>query len=46
MWIDVIQMAIILAGLMILTIKGTIDVGGIEKVWEKAQDGGRIIFDE
>lgn len=46
MWIDVIQMGIILAGLLALTIKGTVDAGGMEEVWRKASDGGRLIFDE
>ena len=46
MWIDVIQMGIILAGLLALTIKGTVDVGGLSEVWRKANDGGRLIFDE
>ena len=46
MWIDVIQMGIILAGLLALTIKGTVDAGGMAEVWRKASDGGRLIFDE
>ena len=46
MWIDVIQMGIILAGLVALTVKGTVDVGGLGKVWQKASDGGRLIFNE
>ena len=46
MWIDVIQMCIILAGLLALVIKGMIDAGGLANVWEKSQEGGRIIFDE
>ena len=43
-WIDVIQMLIILAGLFAATIKGTMDAGGLGYVWERAEAGNRLEF--
>ncbi|XP_063441491.1 sodium-dependent multivitamin transporter-like [Mytilus trossulus] len=44
MWTDAFQMIIIWIALLVLIIKSTIDVGGISYVFEKANDGGRLEF--
>lgn len=33
-----------LVSLAVISIKGVVDVGGINTVWERAQDGNRIEF--
>ncbi|XP_076112804.1 sodium-coupled monocarboxylate transporter 1-like [Mytilus galloprovincialis] len=44
MWTDAFQMIIIWIALLVLIIKSTIDVGGISYVFEKADDGGKLQF--
>ena len=44
-WVDAIQMLIIIAGVLAIIIKGTLDVGGIGKVMQIARDGNRLEFD-
>ena len=41
-WTDVIQTVIMFGAILLVIIKGTIDVGGISTVWERAWDSGRI----
>ncbi len=43
-WTDVVQMIIILVGLIILIIKGSVDAGGATYVWNKSLEGGRVDF--
>ena len=43
-WTDVFQVCVMLAGFMMVIIKGTIDVGGIHEVWRIAEEGGRLDF--
>ena len=38
---DVFQIVIIVGGLLALLIKGSIDTGGISKVWSIAEEGNR-----
>ncbi|GFS19557.1 sodium-coupled monocarboxylate transporter 1 [Elysia marginata] len=45
-WTDVFQTFVIFAGIFTVIIKGTMDAGGIDKVWQISQNSGRIIFDE
>uniref|UniRef100_A0A0B6ZCF7 Sodium-coupled monocarboxylate transporter 1 n=1 Tax=Arion vulgaris TaxID=1028688 RepID=A0A0B6ZCF7_9EUPU len=45
-WTDVFQTVIIFGGIIVILIKGSIDVGGMSKVVEIANSNGRIIFDE
>ena len=45
-WTDVFQSVIMLAGLVIVAITGSIQVGGLQKVWEINQKYGRINFFE
>lgn len=44
-WTDVIQMLIILAGMIALTVVGLIDTGGPTEVYNKVMEGGRIQLD-
>jgi solute carrier family 5 (sodium-dependent multivitamin transporter), member 6 len=43
-WIDSLQVLVIYAGLLIIIIMGSIEVGGIDEVWKRAYDGNRIEF--
>ena len=46
-WVDSIQVLIIGIGMLALTIKGSIDAGGIAAVWEKYSGiGERNNWDE
>ena len=45
-WTDVFQSVIMLAGLVIVAVIGSIDVGGLQKVWEINRKHGRINFFE
>jgi len=45
-WVDAIQMVIILVSILAIIIKGTIAVGGWAVVWQKASEGGRIRSNE
>lgn len=45
-WADVVQMVIIMIGCLVLVIMGSLKAGGIKKVFNIADDGGRLIFDE
>ena len=42
LWADTIQCFIMVAGQLAILIRGMIDMGGIHKVWDIAQQGGRI----
>ncbi|XP_077301640.1 sodium-coupled monocarboxylate transporter 1-like [Arctopsyche grandis] len=41
-WTDVIQILIMFGAMILVAIKGTINVGGISVVWERNWDSGRI----
>lgn len=43
-WTNVFQAVIIMASLIALTVQGTNNAGGFDKVWEIAEEGGRIDF--
>ncbi|KAJ7384424.1 hypothetical protein OS493_021836 [Desmophyllum pertusum] len=43
-WTDVFQSVIMLAGLIIVAVTGSMEVGGLKKVWEINQNHGRINF--
>jgi len=45
-WTDVFQSVIMLAGLVIVAITGSMQVGGLQNVWEINQKHGRINFFE
>ncbi|KAH3791210.1 sodium-coupled monocarboxylate transporter 1-like [Dreissena polymorpha] len=43
-WTDTFQTFVVMAGLIAVTIQGSKDLGGIDKVWSIADNGGRIFF--
>lgn len=43
-WTDTFQTFVVMAGLIAVTVQGSLDVGGIDKVWNIAHNGGRIFF--
>lgn len=43
-WTDVFQATVMLAGVLAILIKGTVDVGGPAQVWHLAERGGRLNF--
>ena len=45
-WTDVFQASIMLAGLVTVAIVGSMEVGGITRVWEINRDYGRLNFFE
>ncbi len=45
-WTDTFQMMIIFGGLTALIVVGTQNNGGIEHVWDMAQNGSRVQYDE
>ncbi|XP_054722729.1 putative sodium-dependent multivitamin transporter [Uloborus diversus] len=44
LWTDVFQSLLMFSAVFVVIVKGTLDVGGIHKVWEIAQSGKRIEF--
>ncbi|RWR98782.1 sodium-dependent multivitamin transporter-like protein, partial [Dinothrombium tinctorium] len=44
LWTDVFQSFLMFASMILIIIKGTIDVGGIDIVWKRAMEGNRIQF--
>ena len=45
-WTDTFQTFIVIAGLIAITVRGSLDLGGLDKVWQIADQGGRIFFIE
>ncbi|GFS24888.1 sodium-coupled monocarboxylate transporter 1 [Elysia marginata] len=45
-WTDVFQTFVIFAGIFTVIIKGTMDAGGMDKVWQTSKDTGRIDFSD
>jgi SSS family transporter len=43
-WTDVLQCTLMLMGLLMVVIQGSIEAGGILKPWEIANEGGRVQF--
>ncbi|XP_055509712.1 sodium-coupled monocarboxylate transporter 1-like isoform X2 [Leucoraja erinacea] len=43
-WTDVFQLCVMLIGLLTVLIQGSIHIGGLEKVWNIAENGGRLNF--
>lgn len=42
MWTDVVQTIMMFGAIFLVMIKGTMDVGGINVVWDRAVKGERI----
>ena len=45
-WTDTFQTFVVMAGLIAVCVQGAKDLGGIDKVWQIADNGGRIFFIE
>ncbi|KAJ8044855.1 Sodium-coupled monocarboxylate transporter 2 [Holothuria leucospilota] len=43
-WTDVFQSAIMICGMLITIIGGTVSIGGVGEVWNRAQDGKRTVL--
>ena len=43
-WTDALQMIVMVVGFVAVLIQTSIKAGGIETLWEKAEEGGRIEF--
>ncbi|XP_067679207.1 sodium-coupled monocarboxylate transporter 1-like [Haliotis asinina] len=43
-WTDVLQYIIMFAGVLAVIIKGTIEVGGVQEIWNRVLSGGRLVF--
>ncbi|XP_046560787.1 sodium-coupled monocarboxylate transporter 1-like [Haliotis rubra] len=43
-WTDVLQFIIMITGLLAVSIKGTVDGGGVSEVWLRAAETGRLDF--
>ena len=42
LWADTFQMLIIYTGMVTIVIKGYLEVGGFDRAWRIADEGGRI----
>ncbi|GFY67464.1 putative sodium-dependent multivitamin transporter [Trichonephila inaurata madagascariensis] len=43
LWTDVLQALLMYVGLVAMLVKGTMDVGGLQNVWSRAEEGGRLV---
>lgn len=43
-WTDTLQFLLMIGGLVCVIVLGLLSTGGIENVWNKADEGGRLIF--
>ncbi|XP_046560734.1 sodium-coupled monocarboxylate transporter 2-like [Haliotis rubra] len=43
-WTDVLQYIIMFAGVLAVIIKATIEVGGVQEIWNRVLSGGRLVF--
>ena len=41
-WTDVFQAVVMLIGFLVVTIEGSIQLGGYARVWEICEEAGRI----
>ena len=45
-WTDVFQCVVMVGGLVTVAVKGSMEVGGLSRVWEINKDFGRLNFFE
>lgn len=45
-WTDCVQTILMLLSMIVIIVKGTIDVSGLQTVWARNYDGGRPNFPE
>lgn len=43
---DSFQVGMMFAGLLAILIQGNIELGGCHEAWKKAEESGRVYFDE
>ncbi|GFU22036.1 putative sodium-dependent multivitamin transporter [Nephila pilipes] len=43
LWTDVLQALLMYVGLVAMLVKGSMDVGGVQNVWSRAKEGGRLV---
>lgn len=43
-WTDLVQTVIMIATLILVVVKGSMDVGGFGEVWQRNWEGDRIII--
>lgn len=43
---DSFQVGMMFAGLIAILIQGNIELGGFQEPWNKAEESGRVYFDE
>lgn len=43
---DSFQVGMMFAGLLAILIQGNIELGGFHEAWKKAEESGRVYFDE
>ncbi|XP_071111603.1 sodium-coupled monocarboxylate transporter 1-like [Haliotis cracherodii] len=43
-WTDTFQTLVVMAGLVAVAVRGSMEVGGVERVWQIANEKGRIFF--
>ena len=46
MWTDAFQMTIVFAGVVAVAVKGTMELGGFQQVWDIAQNDSKIQADK
>ncbi|XP_072169927.1 uncharacterized protein [Diadema setosum] len=44
LWTDVFQVTVMMSGFLAVIIKGSMEVGGLDKAWQICEEGGRIDF--
>lgn len=42
-WTDVFQIALMFGSMIVVVVRGTIDLGGLEYVFDRAEEGGRLL---
>jgi len=42
MWTDAFQGVVMFGTMVLVIVKGTFDVGGLEKIWDTAKAGNRV----
>lgn len=46
LWTDTFQMSIVIIGVIVLLVAGAEEAGGFSKVWDIADENGRLEFDK
>lgn len=43
-WTDVIQTWLMIGAMIVIVVKGTLDIGGLGAVWSRCWESGRLEF--